>query len=425
MEISLLPRILAFFVLMGLSAFFSASEVALFSLRQTRLEHLKAQRVAVAQVISDLLARPRRLIISILMGNETVNLAASAIVASLVISWLGEDYKWLAVLIMTPILMVVGEITPKSIALRRPETVSRWVARPIAVFSVLATPLRWVFRQASDWIIRSLGGGRPTADNILSEDEFRTLIDIGHEVGELEDQERELIHKVFEFGDTLVSEIMVPRPDIFRLSYHMEIPQILEAIRKNPHSRIPVYRSNLGNVMGILHSKDLLPLVRGAAGPKAGQRLPLREPYFVPPSKKVSDLFHDFKRRKTHLALVVDEFGDLVGLVTLEDVLEELFGEFRETPEGGAQGDFVALEEGRYLISGRMPVHEVQERLGLSLPESPADTLGRFVMGLLGQAPEVGERVTRDGLAFTVAEMRGRRILKVRVEIPEDWVKPE
>ncbi len=420
MEISFLPRLLVFIVLMCLSAFFSASEVALFSLRQTRLDHLKAKGITFAQVVSDLLARPRRLIISILIGNETVNLAASAIVASLVISWLGEGSKWVAVLIMTPILMLFGEITPKSIALRRPEMVSRWVARPIAVFSVAVTPLRWVFRHASDWITRCLGGGRPTADNILSEDEFRTLIDMGHQMGELEDEERKLIHNVFEFGDTLVSEIMVPRPDIFLISYHMEIPQILEAIRKTPHSRIPVYRNQPGNVVGILHTKDLLPVVRGASGPKAGQRLPLRDPYFVPPSKKVSDLFHDFKRKKTHIALVVDEFGNLAGLATLEDALEELFGEFREASEGEAQSDFVSLEEGRYLISARMSVHEVQERLGRELPESPATTLGGIVMDLLGRVPEVGEQVTRDGLAFTVAEMRGRRILKVRVEVSED-----
>ncbi|MFQ5693378.1 MAG: hemolysin family protein, partial [Nitrospinota bacterium] len=243
MELSILPRLIAFAALMCLSAFFSASEVALFSLRKTRLEHLKSKGVAVAQLISDLLARPRRLIISILIGNETVNLAASAIVASLVISWLGEERKWLAVLIMTPILMLFGEITPKSIALRRAEGVSRWVARPIAVFSLLVTPLRWVFRQTSGWIIWILGGGQQAPDNILREEEFRALVDVGYQAGELEDQEREMIHNVFEFGETPVSEIMVPRPDIFLLSYHLEIPEIVQAIRQNPHSRVPVYRN--------------------------------------------------------------------------------------------------------------------------------------------------------------------------------------
>ncbi|MBI2880718.1 MAG: HlyC/CorC family transporter [Candidatus Tectomicrobia bacterium] len=421
METSFLPRILAFLVLMCLSAFFSASEVALFSLRQARIEHLKAKGVAAARLISELLARPRRLLISILIGNETVNLAASSIVASLVIVWLGEGYKWLAVVIMTPLLMLFGEITPKAIALRRSEAVARWVARPIAVFSVVVTPLRWIFRRASDWIIRSLGGGHPAPDNILSLDEFRTLVDMGHQEGALEDQERALIHSVFEFGDTLVSEIMVPRPDIFLLSYHLEIPQILETVRKNPHSRIPVYRTHPGNVVGILHTKDLLPLVRGVPGPKAGQRLPLREPYFVPPSKKVSDLFHDFNRKKTHIALVVDEFGDLSGLVTLEDVLAELFGELTVSSEG----DYLPLEEGGYLISARMPVHEVEEKMGFQLPKTPAETLGGFVMDLLGRVPEPGERIARDGLVFTVAEMRGRRILKVRVDLPRESEKPE
>jgi len=424
MDITVAPRIIIFVALMCLSAFFSASEVALFSLRKSRLDHLKAKGVSGAHVASNLLARPRRLIISILIGNETVNLAASAIVASLVINWLGEGKKWLAVLIMTPILMVFGEITPKSVALRRPELVTRLVARPLMVFAVIATPIRWVFRYASDWIIRVLGGGRQTADNILSEDEFLTLVDMGHEVGELEEQERKLIHNVFEFSDTLASEIMVPRPDIFLISYHMEVPQILEAIKKNPHSRIPVYRNQPGNVVGILHTKDLLPIVRSNSGPRAGQRLPLRDPYFVPPSKKVSDLFHDFQRKKTHIAMVVDEFGDLAGLVTLEDVLEELF-EALSVPKEDWQKDLLEVEEGQYLISARMLVEDVGERLGFKLPESPADTMGGFVMDLLGRVPENGEQVKQDGLLFTVVEMRGRRILKIKLEVPKEWREPE
>ena len=247
---------------------------------------------------------------------------------------------------------------------------------------------------------------------------------MGREVGELEEQERKLIHNVFEFSDTLVSEIMVPRPDIFLLSYQMEIPRILEAIRKNPHSRIPVYRSHPGNVAGILHTKDLLPLVRGSMTPKAGLPLPLREPFFIPPSKKVSDLFHDFKRMKTHIALVVDEFGDLDGLVTLEDVLEELFEAISDPPGDNGMMAFQTLKAGSYLVSGRMTIRDVEEKLSLALPDSPADTLGGLGMDLFGRVPEANEQVGRNGLLFTVAEMRGRRILKVRIDIPESWESP-
>lgn len=416
MEISVLPRILALIALMALSAFFSGSEVALFSLRKSRLDQLKAKGVAVAEVASSLLARPRRLIITILIGNETVNLAASAIMASLVIHWLGEGSKWVAVLIMTPLLMIFGEITPKSVALRRPEWASQWVARPLAAFAVVVTPLRWLLRNLSEWIIRGLGGGRQTADNILSEGEFRILVDMGHEVGELEEQERKLIHNVFEFGDTLVSEIMIPRPDIFLLSYHMALPEIIEAIRANPHSRIPVYRNQPGNITGILYTKDLLHLLRGRPSPASGVRLPLREPYFVPPSKKVGDLFHDFKRKKTHIALVVDEFGDLAGLVTLDDVLEEVFGDWPAPADSNGSSDIVALPDGGYSVNARVLVEDAQKELGLSLPESPADTVGGFVMDRLGRLPNLGERIEHDGCIFTVTEIKGRRILKVRID---------
>ena len=214
---------------------------------------------------------------------------------------------------------------------------------------------------------------------------------------------------------------MVPRPDIFLLSYQMEVPRILEAIRENPHSRIPVYRSHPGNVAGILYTKDLLPLVRGSMPLKSGSPLPLREPYFIPPSKKVSDLFHDFKRMKTHIALVVDEFGDLAGLVTLEDVLEELFEAI--SPPTGENGmkEFQTLDTGTFLVSGRMTVREVEEKLSFSLPDSPADTLGGFVMDLFGRVPNAEEQIGRNGLVFTVAEMRGRRILKVQIDVPNNW----
>ena len=340
METSLLIRLVLFFLFLGLSAFFSASEASLFSLRRARLEQLKKRGLSVAEVISDLLAGPRRLIISILVGNEMVNIAMSAIAVSLVFSWLGETRRWVAVLIMTPILMLFGEITPKTLALMRPESTSRLVARPITLFSLVITPLRWVFRHASEGLLRAFGGGARPLENIIMEDEFRSLVDMGLEEGEIEEGERQMIHSVFELGETLVSDIMVPRPDIFLLSYNLGLPEILEAIKKNPFSRIPVYRNHPDNIVGVLYTKDLLGLVRRPfAADRGGHRLPLREPYFIPPSKRVDDLFQDFQQKRTHVALVVDEFGNLAGVITMEDVLKELFGKMEGNNEGKARQD--------------------------------------------------------------------------------------
>ncbi len=345
MEASFLIRLALFFLLLGLSAFFSASEASLFSLRRAQLEHLKKQGFSVAEVISDLLARPRRLIISILIGNEMVNIAMSAIAVSLIFLWLGETRRWVAVLIMAPILMLFGEITPKTLALMRPEWTSRLVARPITLFSLVITPLRWVFRHASEGLLRAFGGGVRPPENIIMEDEFRSLVDMGLEEGEIEEDERRMIHNVFELGETLVSDIMVPRTDIFLLSYNLGLPEILEAIKKNPFSRIPVYRNHPDNIVGILYTKDLLSLVRQPfAADRGGHRLPLREPYFIPPSKRVDDLFQDFQQKRTHVALVVDEFGNLAGVISMEDVLKELFGKMEGNHEGKVRRDLETLE---------------------------------------------------------------------------------
>lgn len=403
-----------FTLLICFSAFFSAAESSLFSLRQARLEQLKDQGAPVARVISNLLARPRRLIMSILIGNELVNFGASAIATSLILSWLGETRKWVAVLIMTPILLIFGEITPKTLGLMRPEGVSRLVARPMAFLAWVFTPYRWILRQASDRLLWVLGSRIRAPENIIMEEEFRSLVDMGHLEGEIEEEERRMIHRVFEFGERVVSDIMVPRPDLFLLSYNLELPEILEAVKKNPFSRVPVYRNQPDNIVGILYTKDLLALVRRPSpADRGGQRLPLREPYFIPPSKRVDDLFQDFQQKRTHMALVVDEFGHLAGLVTLEDVLKALFGR----KAVAAPRDLETLEDGSYLVSAGMPIDDVGLALGLPLPRGPADTLGGLVMDLLGRLPRIGEEVRWDGLTLTVTEMLGRRILKVRVKV--------
>lgn len=406
-----------FMVLLGASAFFSSSETALFSLGRLKLEKLLGGRDPRAETIARLLERPRRLLTSIIIGNEMVNIAASAIMASIVIAFLGPGRSWVSIIIMTPLLMLFGEVTPKSLAVRHNERLALLLARPMAGFTHLVSPLRWVFLQLSDRLIRLLGGsGRGTGT--IMEEEIKTIVDLGHEEGVLEETEREVIHKIFEFGDTLVSEIMVPRPDIFCLADDMSLGEVMARIREKRFSRIPIYHGEQDNVVGVLYAKELLHLVR-RRDVAAQERLPaslLKEPLFVPSGKKTGELFRELQLKRTHIALVVDEHGDLAGLVTMEDLLEEIFGEIADEAYRVAEPWHEDLGGGAHLFTARVSVGEFARVMGWSPPDTGAETLGGLVSNLLGRIPSPGESISHGGLRFTVAAMRGRRILKVRVE---------
>ncbi|MBI1987220.1 MAG: HlyC/CorC family transporter [Nitrospinae bacterium] len=410
-----LPLILG---LLLLSAFFSGSEAALFSLGHWRLKQLEEKEHPRVKTIISLLSQPRRLILSLLIGNELVNVAASALVASIFIEYLGYSSRWLAIAIMTPLLLIFGEITPKVIAVKDPVKFSGWVASPLHLFVSVVTPLRIIFKWIAEGIIFLLRGQAPAQSNIIRQDEFRTLVEVGEKEGVLEASERELIQNVFEFGDTPVSEVMTPRTDIFCLSSDLTLEEVLEEIRRTPYSRIPVYQeTNKDNIIGILYAKELLipEKVRDRWEDKASLRSFLRPPYFIPWSKKALDLFKDFQKRKTHLAIVVDEYGGIAGLVTMEDLMGLLFGEMEDEYDI-PEHLFQELGEDTYLVSARLSIEEFSKRVGVELPqEEDLETVGGLVFSLFGRLPQAGESVSRDNFTFVVEEIEGTRIQKIRV----------
>ncbi|MBI2876875.1 MAG: HlyC/CorC family transporter [Candidatus Tectomicrobia bacterium] len=404
--------------LLMLSAFFSGSEAALFSLGHWRLKQMEEKDHPRAKMIAALLSQPRRLILSLLIGNELVNVAASALVASLFISLLGYSSQWLAIATMTPLLLIFGEITPKVIGVKDPVRFSSWASAPLHLFVIVVTPLRALSQWIAEGIIFLLRGQATAQGNIIRQDEFRTLVDVGEKEGVLEASERELIQNVFEFGDTPVSEIMTPRTDIFSLSSDLILEEILEEIRHNPYSRIPVYQgSNKDNIVGILYAKELLipEKVRGQWEDKAKLRNFLRPPYFIPWSKKALDLFKDFQKRKIHLAIVVDEYGGIAGLVTMENLLELLFGEIQDEYDI-PEHLFQELGEDTYLVSARLPIEQFNEQMGIELPqEEDLETVGGLVFSLFGRLPQAGESVSLNGFTFFVEEIEGTQIKKIRV----------
>jgi CBS domain containing-hemolysin-like protein len=276
-----------------------------------------------------LLARPRRLIGSLLIGNEAVNVAISSLTTAVLISLWGDPAKWVAIPLVVFLVLLFGEVIPKTLAVHHPEKVAPTVALPVKSFLDLVWPVYAVIQKLVDGVLRRAGGKGDSFSAALMEKEFRDLVETGHQEGTLEESEKRLIHRVFQFGDQTVKNIMTPRSSIFALPVQARPGEILEALRLNHFSRVPVFKRDLDEIVGVFHVKDLL-RARGQRAEEGGLRPLLRKPHFVPVSKKLDDLLKEFQSRRIHLAMVVDEYGKTAGLVTLEDLLEELFGEIMD-----------------------------------------------------------------------------------------------
>ena len=335
MDSAALLRLLFFGVLILFSGFFSGSETALFSLTKVQLLKLREQRHPSADLLERLLGDPRRLIATIFIGNELVTIGASTLMAALTDQFAQRLGPLAVVLISTaisvPVILLFAEITPKNLA---PQLGERWataVARPLTFLTTAFAPLRAVVEAIADATVI----GKPAAGNAagVGEDEFRTAVEVARQEGEIDPGERQLIHRVLEFSDRAVTEVMTPGDRVFSLSYNLPLARVIEEVRKSHYSRVPIYENDRDQVIGVLLVKDLVRVARLLGPERRGLREMLRPPLFVPRSTKCGALLREFQRRKTHLALVVDEYGHTVGLVTLEDLLEEVFGEITDEKE--------------------------------------------------------------------------------------------
>ncbi len=424
----IITKISFLFGLLLCSGFFSSSETSLFSLgRLERYRIREEKKTFISRCLQELLERPRRLIVTILIGNELVNITISALSASLVnnvfFTWtprVSIDPVLLKTVIATavcfPLLLVFGEITPKTMALYNPRKAALFAAVPLRLFYSLIAPVRWVLASLSNGIVRLFFGESPMVDAPITEEEFRHLVDKGDEDGFLREAEREFIHNIFDFEETRVSEVMTPRTDMFCLQADQSLEEILKVIEDQHYSRIPVYEEDKDDITGILYCKDLLGF---SVDPEKRRdwnlRALLRKPYFIPQTKKASDLFREFRHNRIHLAIVVDEYGGGAGLVTMEDLLEELFGEILDDydPE---EPQPRKLDEDTMIIPGMMTIEDFNRFAWAGLPEEEYDTMGGLVFGLFGKLPSPGAKVSFMHYTFAVEKMEGTRILELRVE---------
>ena len=404
-------------VLMGLclmlSGFFSSSEASLFSLTPLQLHKMKEERFPFFSSVERLLDAPRRLLITIIVGNEVVNIVLSAVATALFISLFGEKGEWLAIAALAPVLFLFGEAVPKTFGKTYSMRVSSMVAPLMMLVQTLALPVVWVLERISGFLLGPLRAREAAEGETLMEDEFRSLVDAGHKEGILESGQRDLIHRVFELADTPVADIMTPRVDMFCLPLSTSPQALRREIVEQGYSRIPLYRTSPDDIAGILYARDLLGLMAEGNPPASVETL-LRKPYFVPEERGADQLLRDFQKRNMHVAVVVDEYGGISGLVTMEDILEALFGDIydeRDTRER----PFHRIDGQTLMVSGALPIEDFNGLAGTSISSEDFGTVGGYVLHLFGRLPARGDEIRADGLKLVVRKIKGTRILSVRV----------
>ncbi len=406
-----------FFALLLISAFFSSSETALFSLTRAQIEELSKRKDAAALRVSRLLADPQRLLIVLLTGNTIMNILAATIAALITSQLVGTTaVAWLVfaiqVVAVTVLIVIVGDILPKLAAIRDPQ---RWALRAsvgISFVTWLLSPLVFLLLPLTAMIARMFGVERKRL--WISEEEIKTLAEVGEEKGALESSERELIHSIFEFGDTTVREIMVPRTDIRCLETSTPLDGLLAFIRESEHTRIPIFSGSLDNIVGILHTKDLLLSYPFAEPFDLAARL--RPATFVPETKLISELLKLFQEQRLHMAIVVDEYGGTAGLVTLEDVIEEIVGEIQDEHDT-ERPLWTKVDERTIMADARLDVETVNLVLNDDVIPTDQDyeTLGGFILAELGEFPEARTSVEYHNYEFVVEETHAHRLVRVKI----------
>jgi putative hemolysin len=418
MDTLIVLSVIVFVVLLVFSAFFSSTETAFFALTRAQIGALPERQDRVGKRLTRLLKNPRRLLIVVLTGNTLVNISAATVAALATRQLMGNLQAarslvfLIQIIIVTLVLLFLGEVLPKLAAIRNP---LRWAERaslPLQGMGWILWPIVAVLLPLADSVARFLGVERKRWT--LSAQEIRTLVQVGEEHGELEEEERELITSIFDFGETTVREIMVPRTDMVCVPIDAPLDEVIETIREKGHSRIPVYDKSIDNIVGILHGKDLLPLVTGDLQ-KPIERI-TREPFFVPEGKLIHELLREFQREKMHMAIVVDEYGGTAGLVTLEDVIEEIVGEIQDEYDTEAPL-WHRVDDRTIVADARLDAETLNEALDEEVmpTEEDYETLGGFLLSELGEVPEEKVTVGFHNYDFVIEEVQGNRIIKVRI----------
>lgn len=404
--------LLLIFILIASSAFLMAAETGMLAASRFKLRHLASSGLKRAALALKILEHPEKLLGAILVGNNIVQAALSALITALAIAWVGERGVIYATFIIAALVLFFCELVPKSYSSRHPERVSLWLAWPVYIWLLVFTPIVKCITFFSNPLLRLMGAGEMKPAPSISEDELKTIIRMGEEEGVVPKEKRRILHRVLEMSDLYVREIMVPRTRIKAIDVDTPIKDVVALFKDAGFSRMPVYKETLDNVVGVVHVKDIMNYWDTEKPFNLADVM--RKPFFVPDSAKAERLLEEFRRSRSHIAIVVDEYGGIEGLATMEDILEEIVGEIQDEHDEEAD-KVIELSDGSALVDGSTTIKEVNERLNLDLPEDVDTTIGGFVMTIMGRIPKEKESIARDDINFTVERIIGRRVARIRV----------
>ena len=408
-------EIIILIILLAVSAFFSMSETGLMSLSKIRTRHMVDEGINGAKALEKLLDDPSRLLGAILIGNNIANIGASALATSIAVKSFGENSVGLVTIIMTILVLVFAEITPKSIAKQNSEKVALMVVKPISFLVKIFKPLVSVFTAISNLLIKILGGNPESNEPFITQEELKTMVGVGEEEGVLQGVEKEIIFNVFDFADTQVKDVMVQRVDVIALDINSTYEELIKIVKEEQFSRIPVYNENIDNIIGILNVKDLIIGIN--PNEKFNISDYIRKPYYTFEYKKITRLFGEMKKTRNHMAIVLDEYGGTVGIVTIEDLIEEIVGEIEDEYDEDKNHNIEVINEGEYIVDGSVRLEDISELIGIRMESLEFDSVGGLIIEKLGRFPRDGEEILYNNIKFVVEKVDKNRIKKIRIYI--------
>jgi putative hemolysin len=400
-----------FAICLAVSAFFSSSEVALIAINRVKVRTLINEGRKGAEALAQLKEHPDHILITILIGNNIANIGAAAIATAIAIALFGDPGIWLAIAVVFLILIILGEIGPRLYASRANENFALSVAPIILLFSKVLSPVIWVVDRVSQ-SHRSKGLSVP----VVTEEEIKEWIDVGQEGGSIEEEEKEMLYSVLEFGDTTAREIMTPRIDVAMMEDTNTVDSALKLFNDTGFSRIPVYHDSVDNIIGVLNVKDVFSVLLSGKKKTSINEI-MYDPYFIPETKKIDDLLKELQVRKVQMAIVLDEYSSFAGIVTVEDILEELVGDILDEFDQ-EEPDIQKLGDGVYIVDAQVWVEDLDDELDINLPVHESyETIGGLLIDRLGHIPHPGESATikEANATLVVVQMRGRRVVKVKI----------
>ena len=399
-------------VLIFLSGFFSSSETALVSLSKIRLRQMVDEGVKNAGLVSKLIDKPNKLLGAILIGNNIVNIAASALATSIAIDIWGNNGIAIATGVMTLLVLIFGEVTPKSLAAQNSEKTALKVSKPIYFITVVLSPLIFVITSITNVLIKLLGGNTSKTQPLITEDELKTIVNVSHEEGVLEVGETKMIYNVFEFGDSQAKDVMTPRTNMVALSVNSSYKDLVELFKEETFSRLPIYEEDIDDIIGVLHVKDLIFSIEDRVDFKV--RDYLRPAFFTYEFKSTQELFQEMRDNNYPTAIILDEYGGTAGMITTEDLVEEIVGEITDEYDEGNE-EIIVVKEDEYIVDGSMKIDLLNDLIGVNIESEDFDSIGGFVIGILGRFPEEEETIEYENIQFIIEKIEKNRIEKMRI----------